>query len=423
VQAIRRARELGLLVVFTLMAGLILLTGCTEASIPVSDRWANIDGGTIDKAQPGEEFYFNVPVDESMFEPVVIPVQIKVSGNVTSGSIRFELRRPDGQAVWNSGEIGPGDFSIATSHLPDRSVTGTYVLGLVWKANTFAQYNLSWQALRLGPAVLVPGAGMLLVAFGFIAYHSRRRPAWRYFALGALFWVITVALKFIFAIPVNPWVYRLLNVSYTDLFSPGNLAAYIYVGALTGIFEAGIATLILRKIRWGRATWDQTLGFGIGFGVVEALLLGFLSLASATAALVSPDSLPVPALGNMAQAGNLLMGLAPVVERFFVIIAHIFSCVLLFYAIAQREMKWAWLAILYKTILDTPAAFAAFWGVTTPSRLWAIEGVIAMVALLGLWGIIQIASRYPRRYPRQEEDPLYPPNQHPLEKKEITTHV
>ena len=91
----------------------------------------------------------------------------------------------------------------------------------------------------------------------------------------------------------------------------------------------------------------------------------------------------------------LAMGLAPVVERLSVIFAHIFACVLIFYAIATGEPKWVWLGIVYKTLLDAPAGFATFWGVGAPAKLWTIEAIIAVFGLIGLWGTIQIGRRYP----------------------------
>lgn len=214
--------------------------------------------------------------------------------------------------------------------------------------------------------------------------------------MGALFWVVTVFVKFAFAIPVNPLVYSALGVTHDHLFSPGNLVAYLYIGAMTGVFEVGLAYLILRKSRWGKAAWEQALVFGIGFGVIEALLLGLVSLLSALVGITSPDTLPIPTLGTMANNATLVMSLAPVVERLSVIFAHIFACVLTFYAIASGETKWAWLAVLYKTLLDTPAGFASFWGVGTADKLWTIEAVIAVFGLIGLWGTIQIAQRYPQ---------------------------
>jgi uncharacterized membrane protein YhfC len=378
---------------------LSLLSGCASQSsaVPMDYRWANVEGGKLKDTQSGEQFYFNILVDEGMIEES-IPIKIKVSGNVQSGSLHFELRDPEDQAVWNSGTIGPGDFSISTEYDLSSAQIGTYKLGIVYSDNISATYNLGWHAIKLGPSVLLPGAGMILVALAFVFYATRRQwLGWRYLGMGALFWVLTVLVKFAFAIPVNPVVFRLLEVTREHLFSPGNLIAYFYIGALTGIFEAGLAYLILRKIRRGKATWSQALAFGIGFGVIEALLLGFSNLFSSFVAMTSPDTLPIASLGTLAHNATFVMGLAPVIERLAVIFAHIFACVLIFYAIASGEAKWAWFAILYKSLLDTPAGFASFWGVVGfAGKIWSIEAIMIVFGLIGLWGTIQIARRYPQ---------------------------
>lgn len=367
-----------------------------RSGVPVAERWASVEGGQLQETHPGEQFFFHIPVDEGLIVDGV-PITIAVSGNVASGTVRFELRQPDGHAVWNSGIIGPGDFSIHTEYTIPAGQTGTYTLGLVYTEQTKVTYNLSWHALQLGPAILLPGVGMILVGVAFVFYAGQRRILnWRYLMLGAMFWVLTVAAKFAVGIPLNPLVFKVLGVTNEKLFSPGNLMAYIYIGALTGIFEAGLAWLILRKTRWGKANWAQALTFGIGFGVVEALSLGLAGLGSALVGLLSPEVLPVPTLRSLAGQATLAIGLAPVVERLFVILAHIFSCVLIFHAIARRQARWGWLAILYKTLLDTPAGFAAFWGTGTAAKIWTIEAVIALLGILGLWGTLQIARCYPQ---------------------------
>jgi uncharacterized membrane protein YhfC len=359
-------------------------------------RWANAEGSQLNAAEAGEEFYFNILVDEGMIKEGV-PIKIKVSGNIQSGALRFELRDPNGMAVWDSGMIRAGDFSIAFEYDLSSAQAGTYKLGLVYSDNVSATYNLSWHAIKLGPIILLPGAGMILVALGFVIYAAHRRLlSWRHLGMGALFWVVTVIVKFAFAIPVNPAVFRLLNVTRDNLFSPGNLISYVYIGALTGIFEVGLAYIILRKNRWGKSTWEQALVFGIGFGVVEAILLGLAGLFSSLVGIISPDALPIPTLGSLANNATLAMGLAPVIERLSVIFAHVFACVLIFYSISSGETKWGWLAILYKTLLDTPAGFAAFWGVETTAKLWTIEAVIVIFGLIGLWGTIWVARRYPQ---------------------------
>ena len=387
------------LLLLAICLSLLVFAGCTgeKANVPIEYQWASTEGSQINEAKAGEQFYFSVPVDEAMLERGA-PIKIKVSGIVNHGTLRFELRSPDGKAVWNSGTIKPGEFSMNMTYGLPAGVTGTYTIGLVYSDNTSASYNLSFYAFKLGLGVLLSGSGMILVSLGFILYAARQHLlGWRYLLLGGLFWLLTVAVKFAFAIPVNPVVFQALGFSYENIFSPANLVAYLYIGALTGIFEAGLAWLILSRVRWGRATWSQALVFGIGFGVIEALLLGLLSLSSGVFATISPDALPAYTLGSLAMNSSLVMGTAPIFERLMVILAHIFSCVLIFYAIARGEARWAWLSILYKTLLDTPAGFAQFWGVSgSPAKLWTIEAVIAVFGLIALLGTVWIARRYPQ---------------------------
>lgn len=104
-----------------------LLAGCaTQPSrVPMNYRWATVEGNRLQDARAGEQFYFHILVDEGMIAEGA-PVKIKVGGNVTDGSIRFQLRRPDGQAVWNSGVIGPGGFSISAEYDLPAGQVGTW---------------------------------------------------------------------------------------------------------------------------------------------------------------------------------------------------------------------------------------------------------------------------------------------------------
>jgi len=385
-----------ILTCFFLFLLLSLLTGCVTQSsdVPLNQRWANVEGSQITETQAGEQFYFNIPIDDGLIAQNQ-PIKIKINGRVQTGSLRFELRKPNGEVVWNSGTIRGGDFSLNAKYDLPAGQTGTYQLGMVYGENTSATYDLGWHIIQLGLSILVPGIGMLLVTTAFIIYAAYRKLlGWRYLGLGALFWALTVAVKFAWAIPINPVVYRFLGISTDNIFSPGNMVAYLYIGALTGIFEVGLAWLILRKIRWGKASWNQALVFGIGFGVIEAFLLGISGLGSGLVGVFSPDALPIPTLFGLANSAPLSMSLAPVVERLSVIFAHIFACVLIFYAITSGKAKWGWLAILYKTLLDAPAGFAAFWGTETVGKIWTLEAVIAVFGLIGLFGTIWISRRY-----------------------------
>jgi uncharacterized membrane protein YhfC len=266
---------------------------------------------------------------------------------------------------------------------------------------------LAAAAQTLTPLILLPGIGMLLVGVGFAAYAWRRRLGIRYVAWGAVAWVVSVALKFAWAISLNKGIYAFLT---SNLPTPiASTVFYVYVGLLTGIFEVALVWAVLKRLRVGHASWEKALAFGIGFGSVEAILLGASSLAGAVAVLVVPDQLPASAIGQFALANNPLFGLAPIIERAATIFVHILSCALIFFAIATGEHKWAWLAVVYKTALDSVAAFAQFWGVNTVGRVWTIEAIVILFGILGWWGTHRLSEHYPSPDPNTDLEPEIAP--------------
>jgi uncharacterized membrane protein YhfC len=241
---------------------------------------------------------------------------------------------------------------------------------------------------------------MILVALGFSAYAGMRHLGWKYFGLGMLAWVVTVAVKFAIAIPVNPSVYQALTRLLPEMSGIGLFS--LYVGLLTGMTEVLLVWLVMRYTRLGRATFNQALSFGIGFGVVEALVLAIGSLATILTAILSPQSIPSQVLAQLAQANNPLLGLAPIVERFSTIFVHILSNVLIFYGVVRSEWRWFWLAFVGKSLLDTWASFGQLSGMTgTLEQIWVLEAVVIV------WGVVSWAGTrwVGRRYPMQASSP------------------
>jgi uncharacterized membrane protein YhfC len=173
----------------------------------------------------------------------------------------------------------------------------------------------------------------------------------------------------------------------------------VYVGALTGVFEVGVTFLAVRFTRLGRAPWASALAFGIGFGAVEALLLGISPLSAGLIALLAPATFTPGQLESLAAVANPLLAVAPIWERFFTILVHILCNLLIFYAVAIRQARWFWLAFAYKTALDAVAAYAQLSGLVTAdyvAGIWFIEGIVAIFGLAGIWGVRWLSGRYPR---------------------------
>ncbi|MDI7274393.1 MAG: YhfC family glutamic-type intramembrane protease [Anaerolineae bacterium] len=369
--------------------GLLLLTGCAAGGQPDFEG-ASITGARLDEQVAGEYMPFGVTVAQAGD-----PIGIDYRGQVIRGTLRGQLLDASGQVVWQEVASPGSAFAFNTTLHPSP---GEYHLGVAWDGPVQAQYSLTWkprsiEVPRVTPLALLPGVGMLGVALGFVLYGARRGPGRRYMLWGALAWVVTVALKFAWAIPINPPVERALKAALPAAVAGPVL--YVYVGALTGVFEVGVTYLALRYTRLGRAPWGSALAFGIGFGAVEAGLLAVSPLVSALAALTSPASLPPGLLTELARVNDPLLGLAPVWERFFAVWIHVFSNVLIFHALAARRPRWFWLAFVFKTAVDTVAAGGQTLALGSLGSMWTFEALVAAFGIAGWLGTRWLHGRYP----------------------------
>ncbi len=245
----------------------------------------------------------------------------------------------------------------------------------------------------LSPIALVGGGGMLAVALGFIIYAMVRRLGGKYLLFGMLMWIMTVVIKFAIAIPFNGTVYQALS----PLGTPGSLFFDLYVGSLTGLTEVLIVWLIVRYTRLGQVSWQRALAFGIGFGTIEALLLGLTSLVTMLVGLLAPQTLPPDMLAQLAPANNLFVSLAPVVERFFTIWIHIFCNVLLFSGVLKFQSRWFWLAFVFKSLLDAWATFDQLSGLlATPTGIWIAEAGVVLLGIVAWYGTLWVRRNYPQ---------------------------
>jgi uncharacterized membrane protein YhfC len=381
-----RALQLALL----LSIGLLLaLAGCGPSeSAPGLSEGASTSG-SLDENSAGSWVAFRVPVARPGD-----PIGVDLRGVVQSGILRVQILDASDHAIWQQETTGPGILAVNTVVKPPTA--GETQLGLAWDGPVAASYSLAWapgkvEVDQVTPIALIGGLGMIFVAAGFLVYAARHRLGWRYLGLGALAWILAIILKFVWALAFNQTVYTALLLALpTSLADP---IFALYVGALTGLFEVLLLWLVMRFTKLGQMTWAHALAFGIGFGIVEALLLGIQSLLNALVAITAPAILPLgPDL--VAQLNNPLYQLAPVFERFFSILMHTFACLLVIYAACTRHARWFWLAFAYKTGIDTVAAFAQVLGLVTFPTIWAIEAVVIVWGIAGWLGIRWLHKRW-----------------------------
>ena len=193
---------------------------------------------------------------------------------------------------------------------------------------------LSPHAAASGAAGLMMLVGLLAVAFGL----WRWKTPFRLFGLGALLWVVAVAVKVALAIPLNKPVMGALHAALPK--HPADVTFWIYIGLLTGITEVGIFLALARWFQRRQWSWKDAASVGVGFGAIEAILVG-LGLASA-------------AVAGAAMEASIFN---PPLERLLTIFIHTGATVMVIYAITRRKWGWFAFAFLYKSGVDAVAAY------------------------------------------------------------------
>lgn len=254
--------------------------------------------------------------------------------------------------------------------------------------------------MALSAVALVGGVGMIAVALGFVAYCLIRRLGWGYMLLGMLGWVVTVAVKVAIALPVNQSV-----LSAVETMQPpwGTLVLFLYGGLMTGFTEVLIVWAVLRYTRLADVAWSRVVAFGLGFGSIEALLLGVGGLTAALVGMLSPDVLPAAIQAELAKADRMVVQLAPIWERFFTCLGHLATNAMVFYAARLPRVRWFWWALIYKSAIDGVATLAiANKFLSSAGNLWTLEAIVALWAVAGLVITVWIGRRWPEPTTRLE---------------------
>ncbi len=234
---------------------------------------------------------------------------------------------------------------------------------------------------------LISGIGMVIIGLLFFSiWNKRKKVDFSFYLLGGACWVGAIVLKFGFAAFFNQRIKVIVEGMFKGL--TGDIIYYIYIGLLTGIFECGMVLLFLYLIKsLKEMNFEETIAFGIGFGAIEAILLGLTSIVSVTLIALFPESMPEKAL-NMIDLSKLWVIPAPIVERISAIIIHIFSTALIVYAFLTKKFRWFWASFVYKTFVDSLAAWFSLNGYGGKAiALYLLELEFGIIALCGYIGL------------------------------------
>jgi uncharacterized membrane protein YhfC len=230
--------------------------------------------------------------------------------------------------------------------------------------------------------------GMPLALGWWIA--KKRRVSWGLFGIGAVTFIGAQVLH----VPFNWLILQRWQLLPDDMSVVANrIVMALFLGLSAGVFEEGARYLTYRFWAKDARTWGRGLMLGAGHGGIESILIGVSvglnavilgGIAGGLFQGVVPaeqSGLVEAQIGAMQAAPWHLVMLGSL-ERVFALCAHLAMSLMVMQVFVRRRMGWLGLAILWHTLLNATAVFAALtW------NAYITEALIGVMALLSL-GII-----------------------------------
>lgn len=250
--------------------------------------------------------------------------------------------------------------------------------------------------MKPSPLFYVIGFGMILVGLIAVFLSLSYGSEWFFIFLGFLAWIVSVGLKFAWALPTNKKITIYFKNKLPSKFS--GITTWTYLGSLTGVFECGISLLFVLFIpSLFNANWQNIIGFGVGFGAIESLLLGIFSLISNLYFLIKPTEAPkeVKKLWQTYKKHMFTAISIPIIERTFTLLIHIFTKTLIILAV-QQNFYLFWVSFFFKSLVDSIAAWSHFELKITnwkkPKQIWQIELIIIILGVISAIGIFWLSK-------------------------------
>ncbi|RLJ07096.1 MAG: hypothetical protein DRP16_04110 [Candidatus Aenigmatarchaeota archaeon] len=246
------------------------------------------------------------------------------------------------------------------------------------------------------PWLLFSGIGMVLVGlFAVFWWRRKSKVEYRYFVFGSVVWVICTLTKVIIDIGTK----GLFGFLQTYPVFLALIVSGLYTGLRTGFIESGFAYLFVSKTNI-KKRFEEAVAFGIGFGSIEAIILGASSFISILVFLLYPPLIQtVPEAYRQALITELNMNslvvFAPVIERIMTIIIHIFAFSLVFYAVKSRNNFYLVFSVLFKALVDGIIPFLLYtFQKNTLAGIYSIESVVVCLGVFAFFGTERMRVKF-----------------------------
>ena len=235
--------------------------------------------------------------------------------------------------------------------------------------------------------------------------HRRYKVGWGIFGVGVLTFLGSqvVHLPLLGALNRLPASARFL---LDPVIYPLNYA--LVLGLLAGICEETARWVGFRLLKERGRRWGSALMLGAGHGGVESILVGVTVLINLVVfALVRSGGtvgfLPAETIAEVQAQMDAFFGLpfltplAGAVERIFALVLQVTLTVMVWLSLAPRPGGqkprfgglWFVGAVLFHTLIDALAVWLSLAGWSA----WAVEGVLAGLALISVVFLVQVRRR------------------------------
>jgi len=239
----------------------------------------------------------------------------------------------------------------------------------------------------VNPFLSLAGFGMITIGLlAMILWRRRSKAEWRYFLLGAIVWVAAIFVKTVMDLTITTILVDSLNDFGITIYL---ITIGIYVGLRTGLLESGFS-YFAALIRLRNIGWKEAVAFGIGFGGVEAIVLGLQNI-SLLIFYFNPSLVELlPEAMQKELSMQTIVVLAPIMERVFALTVHILASLLAIYSAITGRLKYLVASIFYKALLDgIVPALPYLFDVTTVQGIYLAE---APIAAIGIFAFLIIRS-------------------------------
>jgi len=253
--------------------------------------------------------------------------------------------------------------------------------------------------MAINPLLLLSGIGIMVLAAASMLYWRRRTGAdMKFFMAGAGIWIVAVAVKLLLdltvTVPLQQWAFSAAGLG-------GALAAVsVYVGVRTGLLESGLSYFAILKTWLKRMKPKEAVAFGIGFGAFEAFIVGASSFLNVLIFVLMPEviaTVPVEYQAIIIEqlSASTLFVIPAIIERAAAILLHVFSAVLVVYAVRTRKLKYLWYSVIYKAIVDgiIPGLVYALNPASSLAGAYVIEIPFIMLGAIGFYGTKWLARK------------------------------